>query len=93
MQSVSAWGMRIFTKAFLFVPLGMIAGNFFQGTGKAGISMFLNACRQVILLIPFLIIMPRFFDLQGVFMAQPLADIGSGIIGILLLRWQFKKMQ
>jgi Na+-driven multidrug efflux pump len=55
--------------------------------------MFLNACRQVILLIPFLIIMPRFFDLQGVFMAQPLADIGSGIIGILLLRWQFKKMQ
>ncbi len=92
MQSVSAWGMRIFTKAFLFVPLGMIAGNFFQGTGKAGISMFLNACRQVILLIPFLIIMPRFFDLQGVFMAQPLADIGSGIIGILLLRWQFKKM-
>ncbi len=93
MQDVAAWGMRIFTKAFLFVPLGMVAGNFFQGTGKAGISMFLNACRQVIMLIPFLLVMPLFFDLQGVFMAQPMADIGAGIAGILLLRWQLKKMR
>ncbi|MBP5246504.1 MAG: MATE family efflux transporter [Fibrobacter sp.] len=93
MQSVSAWGMRLFTKAFLFIPLGMVAGSFFQGTGKAGLSMFLNACRQVIILIPFLLVLPQFFDLQGVFMAQPMADIGAGVIGILLLRWQFKKMR
>ena len=93
MQTVTAWGMRVFTKALPFVPLGMVAGNFFQGTGKAGLSMFQNACRQVIMLIPFLIVMPLFFDLQGVFMAQPMADVGAAITGLLLLRWQLKKME
>ena len=93
MQTVTAWGMRVFTKALPFVPLGMVAGNFFQGTGKAGLSMFQNACRQVIMLIPFLIVMPLFFDLQGVFMAQPMADVGAAITGLLLLRWHLKKRE
>jgi len=55
--------------------------------------MFLNACRQVILLIPFLLVLPHFFELKGVFLAQPIADAGAAIIGVLMLRHELKKLK
>ncbi|MDY6386286.1 MAG: MATE family efflux transporter [Fibrobacter sp.] len=90
---LSAWAMRIFAAAFFMIPFGMVSGNFFQGTGKAFRAMFLNACRQVILLIPFLLILPHFFELKGVFMAQPIADTGAAIIGLAMLWHELKKLK
>ena len=90
---LSAWAMRIFAAAFFMIPFGMVSGNFFQGTGKAFRAMFLNACRQVILLIPFLLVLPHFFELQGVFMAQPIADTGAAIIGLAMLAHEIKKLK
>ncbi len=92
LQKLASESLRTFVAALPFVPLGMIAGNFFQATGKAKLSMFQNACRQVIMLIPFILIMPLFFNLKGVFMAQPMADIGAAITGLLLLRRELKRM-
>lgn len=93
LQEVAAWALRIFGAAFFLIPFGMTSGSFFQGTGKALRSMFLNACRQVILLIPFLLILPRFFELKGVFMAQPIADTGAAIIGLAMLWHELKKLK
>ena len=90
---LSAWAMRIFAAAFFMIPFGMVSGNFFQGTGKALRAMFLNACRQVILLIPFLLILPHFFELKGVFMAQPIADTGAAFIGLAMLWHELKKLK
>ena len=90
---LSAWAMRIFAAAFFMIPFGMVSGNFFQGTGKAFRAMFLNACRQVILLIPFLLVLPHFFELKGVFMAQPIADTGAAIIGLCMLAYELKKLK
>ncbi|MBO4713991.1 MAG: MATE family efflux transporter [Fibrobacter sp.] len=92
MQDLATWGMRTFLIMLPFVPIGMVSGNFFQGIGKPWQSMFFNACRQLILLIPFVIIMPRFFELQGVFMAQPIADVGACIIAVTMLRMELKKI-
>jgi hypothetical protein len=36
--------------------------------------------------------MPRFFELRGVFMAQPIADVGACIIAVTMLRMQLKKI-
>ena len=93
LQEVAAWALRIFGAAFFMIPFGLISGSFFQGTGKALRSMFLNACRQVILLIPFLLVLPHFFKLKGVFLAQPIADAGAAIIGVLMLRHELKKLK
>jgi Na+-driven multidrug efflux pump len=93
LQEVAAWALRIFGAAFFMIPFGLISGSFFQGTGKALRSMFLNACRQVILLIPFLLVLPHFFELKGVFLAQPIADAGAAIIGVLMLRHELKKLK
>lgn len=91
-QDLTCWAMHIFLTCMPLVPVGMVAGNFFQGTGKAGKSMFLNACRQIIILIPFLLIMPHFFDLKGVFMAQPISDTVTAVIAIVMMTHELKKM-
>ena len=93
---IAAWGLRIFMAAMFMIPFGMTAGSFFQGTGKAGRSLFLNACRQIILFIPFLLVLPHFMnsgdELRGVFLAQPIADTGAAIIGLILLKREMKRM-
>ena len=93
LQETAAWAMRIFGAAFFMIPLGLVSGSFFQGTGKALRSMFLNGCRQVILLIPFLLILPRFLELKGVFMAQPIADVGAAFIGFAMLLHELRKLK
>ena len=56
--------------------------------------MLLSLLRQVILLIPFIIILPRVFGLglDGVWIAQPLSDLISSLItGFILLKHMVKK--
>jgi hypothetical protein len=36
--------------------------------------------------------MPRFFGLRGVFMAQPIADFGTAVIAVFMLRAELKKI-
>ena len=79
-------GLRTFL--FMLPVLGFqtISSNYFQSVGKAKISMFLSLLRQVILLIPCLIILPRIggLGLMGVWLAGPVADgVASIITGIV----------
>lgn len=83
---IAKTGLRIFL--FMLPALGFqsISSNYFQSIGKAKISMFLSLLRQVILLIPCLIILPRIggLGLMGVWLAGPVADgLASIITGIV----------
>ncbi|MGM9985977.1 MAG: MATE family efflux transporter [Bacillaceae bacterium] len=75
LTEMSIFGMRIFLVALPVVGLSVILTNYFQSVGKAKISMLLSLLRQVILLIPAIIILPRFFGLTGVWIAGPTSDI------------------
>ena len=51
----------------------------FMGLGKAKISLFIALWRKVILLIPLALILPRFMGANGVYLAEPIADITSAL--------------
>ncbi len=62
---------------FLMLPVvgfQIIASNFFQAIGKSKTAMFLTLTRQVILLIPAIIIFPMVWGLDGLLFAAPFAD-------------------
>lgn len=68
---------------FLFLPVigfQIIAANFFQAIGRSKSAMFLTLTRQVILLIPALIIFPKFWGINGLLHAAPFADLLSAIL-------------
>lgn len=77
------FGGRMLTIWFLFLPVTgfqIIAASYFQAIGKVPSAMFLTLTRQVILLIPAILLFPRFFGLEGLLHAAPFADFFSALL-------------
>ncbi|NLO70075.1 MAG: MATE family efflux transporter [Porphyromonadaceae bacterium] len=91
-----ALAARALTISMLVYPLigsQIVFTNFFQSIGKAKISMFLSLTRQVLFLIPCLLILPPFFDLDGVWAAMPVSDSLSVIVTTSTLIIFIKRFQ
>jgi len=63
--------------------------NMFVSLNEAGISLFIALLRKIILLVPLALILPRFWDVTGVFAAEGIADGTAALccIGLFLLRF------
>lgn len=88
--ALASHGFRLCVSVFPLVGGQMVIGNFFQSIGHAGKSIFLSTSRQLIFLIPSLIIMPRYFGLDGVWYSLPMADTVSCIIAASMLWWEIR---
>jgi putative MATE family efflux protein len=70
----------IFMSLLPLVGFQALSSSFFQAVGKAKISMFLVLTRSVILSVPCILILPRFFGLDGIWVATPISTLGSSLI-------------
>ena len=78
-------GSRIY---FFFYPLvgcQIVIQNFFQSVGKPKVSIFLSLTRQLLFLIPFLIILPRYWGIDGVWASMAASDFIAFIFAIVTL--------
>lgn len=85
-------GLRLFVLALPLVGFQIIVGNYFQSTGKAGLSALLSLLRQVIVLLPVLMILPRYIGLDGIWLASPIADTISALITSVFLIRELKRL-
>ena len=90
---IASTGMRIFLFMLPVVGAQVISSNYFQSIGKAKISMFLSLLRQVILLIPCLIILPKIFGLTGVWLAGAVSDGLSSLITLIIFFMSVRKLK
>lgn len=90
MVAASGRAMRLCIYGFAFVGFQVTATQFFQSIGFGGKAMMLSLSRQIFFLIPALFILPPFLGDVGVWSAMPLSDIASGVLGMILMRIQFK---
>lgn len=87
LMAISVNGIRLYMAVLPIIGISVIGGVFIQSIGKAKMSMVLSLLRQVILLIPFIIILPKFMGLKGVWIAQPVSDvIAVALTGIVVYR-------
>ena len=91
----SALGLRTVVMFFPFVGIQIVSTSFFQSIGYAGKSIFLSLTRQLIFLLPALLIMPHFFQnpVVGVWYAMPTADGLACILAIIMLVMQVRKFK
>ncbi|MCC8188813.1 MAG: MATE family efflux transporter [Bacteroides sp.] len=87
---LAAEGLRISVLVFPIVGFQMVTSNFFQSIGMAGKAIFLSLTRQVIFLIPCLLILPQFVD-NGIWWSLPVSDFLASIVSACLLIWQFRQ--
>ena len=83
-------GISIYSLTLPAVGICILGTVYFQSIGSAKKSIVLSLLRQVIVFIPLILIVPKYFGLNGVWAAQPLADIVSMIIIGLFLIKEFK---
>ncbi|WP_252235127.1 MATE family efflux transporter [Clostridium sp. ZS1] len=87
LMSITINGLRKYGFAMPIIGISIVGTNYIQSTGKAKMAMLLSLLRQVIVLIPMIAILPKFFGLNGIWFAQPTADIVSSVVtGIFLLK-------
>ncbi|MFZ2781930.1 MAG: MATE family efflux transporter [Rectinemataceae bacterium] len=87
---------RVLRIVVMFVPVASIqitGSTYFQAIGKSAEALVLGMSRQFLLLVPFILILPRFFGVEGVWMAYPLADIIATSITLVLLLRDMRKMK
>lgn len=84
--------MRTFLFFVFLNGVQICAATFFPSIGKAGKGAILSFTKQVVFIIPLLIILPRFFGVNGVMLAEPVSDLISFIMAVAFLIDEFRKM-
>ena len=91
-MSFAIKAMRTYMFCVFCCGFQITATNYFQATGQPLKASVLSMLRQLILLIPLIIIMPLFFGLDGILYAGPIADALSAIIVFVFISFEMKKL-
>ena len=86
----AAEGFRIAVLVFPIVGFQMVTSNFFQSIGMANKAIFLSLTRQLLFLLPCLIILPTFMGAAGIWWSMPISDMVASIVAAVLLYKQFQ---
>ncbi|MGL5378556.1 MATE family efflux transporter [Clostridium sp.] len=85
LMAISVRGIRVYLLMIPLLGISITGSNYIQSIGKAKLAMFLSLLRQVILLIPMLLILPPIFGLDGIWAAQPVSDVIYTVIAVIVL--------
>ena len=89
---MGAQGMRIYLCMLPVIGFQVIGANYFQAVGKAGYAIVLSMSRQLILLIPLILILPGIWGLNGAWLASPIADFVSALLTGFFLSKEIRKL-
>ena len=90
---LSAKGIRYIMVAFPVVGYQMVVSNFFQSIGKAKISIVLSLSRQLLILLPLLLVLPTMFGINGVWVSMPVSDTLSAFMAAWIMIVYMRKFK
>ncbi len=83
--SLAATGILINMLMFPLIGFQAVIANFFQCIGRVQISIFLSLSRQLLFLLPLIIILPLFWGLNGVWAALPASDLIAAVVAAAVM--------
>ncbi|MCB2355575.1 MATE family efflux transporter [Clostridium estertheticum] len=90
---LGAHGLRIDLMVLPILGFQILGASYFQAINEAKTSMILSVLRQVIVLIPIILILPLFLKLDGLWFSQPCADLIATALTIFFLVRSIKKLK
>lgn len=90
---LGAYALQLNILLFPLFGLQMIGSTYFLAVGKAWVAMFLTLSRQIIFLIPLVLILPIFFQANGLWYSFPIADAASIIITYYFMKKELKHLR
>ena len=83
---------RIYLLGCFMIGANAVTGIFFQSISKPAQSAILSLSRQIVFLVPGLIVLGALFGVEGLLWADPIADIVAGIISLTTAAVCWKKI-
>ena len=83
---------RIFLFFTFLNGIQPVSSNFFTSIGAPKKGIFLSLTRQIIFLLPLLLIFPYLFGIDGVMYTAPIADLAAASVSIVMVVLEFKIM-
>lgn len=87
----------MFMRKFLFCLflnfLQPVTSTFFTSIGKPLKGVFLSMTRQIIFLLPLLLILPRFMGVEGIIYSAPVADFAAAITALIMISLELKSIK
>ena len=92
--SMAVWTLRVYAAGMFMLGVQNACQQTFVALGQAKISLFLALLRKIILLIPLILILPRFLEdkVLAVFLAEPSADILAALTTGGMFLWHFPRI-
>lgn len=84
--------MRIYDLGVFTAGFQITSTSYFQATGQPMKASILSSLRQLLLLIPLILVLPLSFGLDGILYAGPVADISSAVIVFFFIHHEMKKL-
>lgn len=88
---IACRAFRVYFICYPVVGCQIVIQNFFQSVGRPKISIFLSLTRQLLFLIPFLIIIPRFFGTDGVWISMTASDAVAFMVAVITLIHEIRR--
>ena len=88
----ASYAFRVYLMLCIINGIQIASGIFFQAIGKSAKSAFISLSRQILFLIPAMIVLGKLYGVEGVLYAGPFADLLAFIISTILLFFEVKKL-
>lgn len=85
--------ISIIMMMYPFIGCQMVITNFFQCIGKVKVSVFLSLSRQLLFLLPLLVILPNFYNINGVWAAIPTSDFIAVVVSITIMTIYLRRLK
>ena len=92
LTTIARDGFRIYFIFFPVVGAQIVIQNFFQSIGKPQISIFLSLTRQLLFLLPLLLILPRYFGVKGVWASLCGSDLIAFIVAMVTMLVMMRRL-
>jgi putative MATE family efflux protein len=92
LRTAGITGLRIYCAVLPVVGFQIIASSYFQAVGKAKLATFLSLLRQIIVLLPLILLLPKLWGVDGVWIANPVSDLVAAIITFIFFRKELNKL-
>ena len=93
LNSIASNGLTITGLFFPIVGAQIVITNFFQAIGKSKISILLSLSRQMLFLVPGIIILPYFYGTDGVWISMPISDAAAFTFSMIAFAWIYNKIK
>ena len=88
----ASYAFRVYLMLCIINGIQIASGIFFQAIGKSAKSAFISLSRQILFLIPAMIVLGKLYGVEGILYAGPFADLLAFIISTILLLFEVKKL-